>query len=171
MAEQATAEVPEVKWDRVEWICLGYTRISRGKELGLQFRPIVDGAVGDRSQAHIYDTKGKWGTNGLFPRPGAVYTVEVSGGSVRPASLTYIEMWEDKPQVAVWQVASRAEEAAFKAGKNEKRETEVNEMLEALRPLRKLYFNTNDDVRRQLEVLLLNYLRRWTREDMSREEY
>jgi hypothetical protein len=144
MSETAPAAEP---FEPICYVVKGQ-RFSDG-ELSLLICPVEDGQPG----------KGLW-----FPvnkqtrrlHAGYVYNIPTSGTSIRSSEAKYLAAWSNHDQATEWQTEERAAQAMAEHHKKPK----DAELLEQLRPLRKLYASTIGTGRRTaLELTILAAIR------------
>jgi hypothetical protein len=68
-------------------------------------------------------------------------------------------LWENQDDRTRWKTEERALNVARMARKRQKQDSERNALIEALRPIRDIYFTTNATGRLAIEVQVLAYLR------------
>jgi len=141
------------------FVCTGYTANWKGEQrLGLQRCEEVDGEwrlIGE-PMAFKPDRKMK----SRF-QSGCIYEVPATDTAVRSGMAKYVNMWPDREQRQVWNIASRAVQTAEAADKIRDKIIKEDENLEAImKPLARRYqtMRTRRD-RIALELLVLEALR------------
>jgi hypothetical protein len=146
---------PAVETATLELTYTGRARVSDAK-IGAAF--LVDG------QRFVF---GQTRTNRQY-RVGAVYALEVTRGpgtmsaSFAPGADAFVRMHDDPGQVAAWRLADQAVEVVARRAKLHAKAGGLTETLAALEPIRDVYRATDYTGRRAIEMLVLEYLRRYT---------
>lgn len=146
------------RFTKEKWVFLGL-RTMGDLSLALAFHKTQAGKLVGRE---LYYSRGKVRNSARFV-PGGIYVVEASrrkdGTSAKITDAVYESTWEDKDQVSDWQAEHDIAETSRRIRSIEKREKESKLVAETLKPLRRLYRNSDATGRAALEGVVLKYLR------------
>jgi len=149
---ELVAETKPEPRPRIEIVLVGKT-LSVQKKVVFAVRKVEGGKlVGD-----------EFYLSGFSGGIGCVYSFEYEPGETfryYASTQRFVGQWKDDSDRAVWQAQARAFDIEQAAIRERKKAEGVNDMLDALEPLRRRYQKTNATGKLAIEVLLLSYLRR-----------
>jgi hypothetical protein len=140
VSAEDTSGTPEAKPElpTALYVCTGKAETTDGKA-ALVLRELCEG--GKLADERLFTAKD------LHCRVGHVYRIRISetkgADSIYPSTARWISLYENEAQVAAWQAAARAFDVEKAARRRQKQAEETQQMLEVLKPLRKIYQQTN----------------------------
>lgn len=161
-ANDEVAPAQPEKWLQ-QWVYIGLEAHS-DKKVGqlYTFLPIDEaGQLGAKRWYSVKNTKKSFG----HLHVGAIYSVEANNDQVWSATKKYVGLWHDEGQRAAWQAREKAREARESAERREARETDENALDKLLLPLRREYQKTNWRGQLALELVVLNSLRKYVKDE------